>query len=55
MKFDEIKKAAEAEALRRGYTFTETREGDELVRRMYRPDGSLAMTARKPAPLKETE
>jgi len=31
----------------RGYTFTETVEAGERVERMYRPDGSLAVTARK--------
>lgn len=33
----------------RGYTFTETVEDGERVERMYRPDGSLAVTARKAA------
>ena len=31
----------------RGYTFTETVEAGERVERMFRPDGSLAVTARK--------
>jgi hypothetical protein len=34
----------------RGYTKIETQEGEVLVVRIYRPDGSLAITARRPPP-----
>jgi hypothetical protein len=39
----------------RGYTKIETQEGEALVVRIYRPDGSLAITARRALPPPEVD
>ena len=44
-----------AEAERRGYWFEETEEDGQLVVRMFRPDGSVAVTARRPKPPVDTQ